>query len=264
MRILPLVLSCGAGFAQDSVQSRLRQGAEAFNAGDTAAAVEQFRAAVALDPAALLPRLHLAHAYTTRRAPDQAREAWRVVLDRDPSHQLALWGLAMLEMDAGNADSAGELCRKLIALDPRHAGAHYTLGVIRWHGSYQRIRDAQRKAGGSSAAWVKDPVDRRALQKSLLPAIQEGVRRLERAMALGASPYDSMAFINLLYRAQSRIVDTEEEIRELTAKADDWLRRAIESRPRTTARRARLDPTVPPPPLPPPAPPPPPPPSKRG
>jgi hypothetical protein len=58
--------------------------------------------------------------------------------------------------------------------------------------------------------------------------IKEGLDMLEKALAIDPNYDDAMAYVNLLYREQADLVDTAEENKALTDKADDWVQKSME------------------------------------
>lgn len=61
--------------------------------------------------------------------PDQAQEAYRNALSRDPHHAEALLNLGRLVHEAGDAESAERHYREALAADPGNATASFNIGV---------------------------------------------------------------------------------------------------------------------------------------
>jgi len=79
--------------AQGGARPELTAGAEAFNHRDLAAAIRHFDAAVHLEPANLLAKLHLANAYAVANDRQNARRQYEDVLALDPANRSAILGL---------------------------------------------------------------------------------------------------------------------------------------------------------------------------
>lgn len=263
--------------AAASAQEHMEYGAQAFNAGNYAAAVEQFQQAVKASPQSVLARQHLANAsvqlFLTTQSPFErearmraARQSLADVLARNPKDAVALWHMVAVELDLGNLEEAAAWCNKLTAADPKNRNGYYTLGVIRWMDAYRAIAAAKRKLGisPSEAPPLNDAATRESLRASLLKNIAEGHKALEKALAIDSRFGGALAYDNLLYRVEAELAGTAAEAQALLAKADGRLNaaRALPSGvPSREMPRVRPDqpPAAsappPPPPPPPPAPP---------
>jgi tetratricopeptide (TPR) repeat protein len=258
--------------AAASAQEYMEYGAQAYNAGNYAAAVEQFQQAVKADPQSLLARQHLANArvqlFLTTKSPfdrearmKAARQALADVLARNPKDAVALWHMAALELDLGNLEEAATWCKKLTAADPQNRNGYYTLGVIRWMDAYRAISAAKRKLGisPSEAPPINDAATRESLRSSLLKDIAEGHRSLEKALEIDSRFGGALAYDNLLYRAEAELAASPAEVQALVAKADSQLNAAralpsgIQTQEMTRVRPDQPPPACAPPPPPPPA-----------
>ena len=100
--------------------------------------------------------------------------------------------------------------------------------------------------------------------------IEDGFRMLQIALQLDPDYSDAMAYMNLLYRIQAGIADTDAQYTDFVAKADMWVGKALEAKReqvRSTnppAGTLNVDAAVPVPFVAPPPPPPPPPPPGVG
>ena len=94
--------------------------------------------------------------------------------------------------------------------------------------------------------------------------IEDGLRMLQIALQLDPGYSDAMAYMNLLYRIQAGIADTQEQCADLIGKADKWVEKALDAKrrqaqnPRPAAAALDVDGPAPVPALAPPPPPPPP------
>jgi hypothetical protein len=62
--------------------------------------------------------------------------------------------------------------------------------------------------------------------------LEDGFRMLQVGLQLDPEYSDAMAYMNLLYRIQAGIADTEAQSAEFVAKADDWVKKALAARRR--------------------------------
>src|ERR1700674_4577726 len=62
--------------------------------------------------------------------------------------------------------------------------------------------------------------------------IEEGLQNLANALALNPQYDDAMTYINLLLREKAQLASDPAESRRLTALADDWFNKALETRKR--------------------------------
>jgi tetratricopeptide (TPR) repeat protein len=61
-----------------------------------------------------------------------------------------------------------------------------------------------------------------------------GLDAMEQAVELDPEFFDAMAYYNLLFREKAKLATTFEEAEELTARADEWLKRALALREKQT------------------------------
>ncbi len=242
-------------------QALLKNGADAYNQGDLAAAVQYFQQAVKADPGSLLARQHLAnaslqqflsaHAASERATlADAARKALAEVLVREPQNALALWDMASLELSAGKLSEAAAWCRKLAGVDPQNRNVYYTLGVIRWMEAYRVLGEAKAKG--------RIP----AIRQSLSSSVAQGHRVLARALAIDPEFANALLYDSLLYRIEVELAGSPAEARALVTQADERIKAVVALKNAGKLKLeqpAPLRPDAPPPPvaaIPPPPPPP--------
>jgi tetratricopeptide (TPR) repeat protein len=120
-------------------------GSAYFEAEKYVAASEEFRKAVALDPASTVSHYNLGCALQAAGSPDLAMTAYQTALALDPHHLSARFNLAWVLQMRGFADKAEALYADCLRLDPAHAKAivnfietvkdqHREELVIRWYG----------------------------------------------------------------------------------------------------------------------------------
>ncbi len=262
--------------AQSAAYPEVKAGVEAFNQGNFDAAVAHFQQAVQLDPNSANARLHLANALVHRFAAapnssnrktvlEEAQRQYQEVLARNPGNEAATLGLVALSGPAKPRESH-DLMLKIVAEDPQNKYAYYSAGVFDWQMAYGPISRAREAAGMAPQDMqiIPDGAVRAKLRADWLPRIEEGYRMLQIALDKDPQWVDAMAYMNLLYRVNSMIVDSQAESDRLIAQADDWVGKAVvEKRREGNGSKApvSLTPDAPPPVIvlrsPPPPPPPP-------
>jgi tetratricopeptide (TPR) repeat protein len=237
-------LSMMAQAQEPSIQARdtLNQGVTAFRNGNYQSAIELFKQAVDLDPSFTPAELYLATAYAQtllpgRQSPenlalaDNAIESFRRVLRQDPNNTAALLGLAGVYQKTEKFQDAHDTFLAVSKLDPQNPVPFYSIGAIDWILVFNKI----------------NPLP--SGQQSLL--IEEGLSNLDTALALNPRFEDAMTYKNLLLREKARLAVDPQEKTRLTALADDWFNRALETRKanaQTGAAGIRPPGTIPPPP----------------
>ena len=254
--------------AQTPAQVEMRAAAAAYNSGRFNDAVARFEKAVELEPANLNARLFLAHTYLRQKATDQATAQYREVLRRDARNATAAFAIVSLNGAKGRGESRS-LMMEVVKADPKNKAAYYSLGVLAWADAYPVVMKANGGPGPDMYRQIADPALRAKARAEALPAIEEGFRTLQIALAIDPGWSDPMAYLNLLARLRAAIVDDAAESARLIAQADEWVGKALKARkerPDQDKRTDRIDVDGPPPlPIPsvlPPPPPPPPPPDK--
>jgi TonB family protein len=229
-----------------SIQARdtLNKGVAAFRNGDYQSAIELFKQAVDLDADFTTAELYLASAYSQTFVPgatapenlalaDNAIESFRRILRKDPNNTAALLGLAGVYQNTGKFQDAHDAFLTVSKLDPQNPVLFYSAGAIDWILVYDK----------------KNPLP--PGQQSLL--IEEGLSSLDAALALNPRYEDAMTYKNLLLREKAGLAFDPQEKMRLTALADEWFNRALDTRKtnrQTGEASARPPGAIPPPPLP--------------
>lgn len=240
--------------AQGGSQAEMRSAEAAYNSGDFASAVQHFESAVKLDPANVKAKLFLANTllkqyYAGKSEPRsplllRARQQYQGVLAYDPGNQQALEGLMALAISTGNPAQGREMALQLIAKNPTDKTGYYTAGVMDWAIVYPAYQKAKQAGGGKPEDYVvADAALRRSLRTQYLPLVEEGIRMIERALALDPVYDNAMAYLNLHYRLKAAMMDNPAEAAGMIAKADEWVGKALAAR-RENARKAPAAPSA--------------------
>ena len=208
----------------------------AFRNADYEAAIALFKQAVVIDPEFTVAEVYLATAYAQRYVPgvqtrenlafaDNAIESFKHVLSKDPNNENATLGLAGLYQNSNQFQEARETYLTASKLDLQNAILFYNVGSIDWILVYDK----------------NNPLP--FGQQSLL--IEEGLANLDSALALSPQYEEAMTYKNLLLREKARLAVDPAEKARLTALADEWFNRALETRKLNTQNR-RGGPPAPP------------------
>jgi beta-lactamase regulating signal transducer with metallopeptidase domain len=226
--------------AQSGANDEIAAGVKAYNGGQLDVAIQHFQRAVALDPANTRPKFFLATALLRGFDPgkpqqallDAARQQYRDVLALEPPNTRAMQCMMSLAANSKQFDEAHDWATKIIQADPRDKSAYYTIGFLDWATAYPAYIRVRMEAGMKmeDPGIIPDAAARQALRARISPQIEDGFRNLQIALQLDPGYSDSMAYINLLYRMKSAIVDSTEESKQLVAEADAWVTKALQAK----------------------------------
>jgi tetratricopeptide (TPR) repeat protein len=249
VRTLLLLAVFVAGLhAQTSARDYLNLGVNAFKTGNYSVAVDNFKAAIELDPDFDVARLYLATAYVqqfipgtetpeNRKYADAAMDEFSTVLQKDPRNLLATQSMASLYYNLKDFRNAEEWNRKVLSLDPNNKEAYYTLGVIPW----TEFIGADREARGHEQMKPEDPAplnnayEREALKAKYWQPLTEGIENEKRALAIDPEYENAMAYLNLLIRYRADLDDSKEQAQADVREADDWVMKALQAQKRKAA-----------------------------
>jgi hypothetical protein len=242
MRLLPVLLTASALYAQDSADAHnwLNQGVAAFRSAQYPAAVEAFQKALQLDPNFTTARLYLATAYMQQFIPGatspqndevaaRALENFQGVLAQDPANVVAIASIGSLYLNQKKWDEAQQWYERLVALQPDNADAYYTLGFIEWSRWYPVYQQARASIGmkPEDAGPIPDIRTRQNLKVTYQAVVERGISDMQRALELRPDYSDAMSYMNLLIRERADLRDTADEYRRDIAEADQWVQKAL-------------------------------------
>ena len=233
-----LALSFSAGCDKLRARDQLNKGVEAYKNTHYEDAIQHFKQSVELDPSLLNARMYLATAYAQQYIPgadtpennrmaEQAIEQYQKVLDskeskpsRDQKVNSAK-GIAYLYLNMKKFDEAKKYYRMASDMDPNDPEPYYSVGVIDWTASYQPRMEERAKLGLKPEENLnpKDKEQKKVcaqLKEKNMPAIQEGIDSLNKAIQLRPDYDDAMAYLNLMYREKADV-----ECDDLAARAED-------------------------------------------
>lgn len=254
MKLHKLALLCGVlllaglslGCSRLKARDQLNKGVGAFRNAQFQTAIMHFKNAVALDPTLLNARLYLATAYAQQYIPggeseenlkiaQQAIDAFEDVLKMDPKNVTAIASIAQLYYSERKFDKARDYQKRRIQIEPNNPEAYYWIGVLNWAICYPRT---QQMRNDLKIQFPKDPKDpntlppfpekaRAGLEEQNGPLVEDGLQALQKAMELKPNDFDTMAYLNLLYR-QKADLEKDPEARDADLKqAEDWVNKAL-------------------------------------
>jgi TonB family protein len=100
--------------------------------------------------------------------------------------------------------------------------------VIAWSKAYPEI--SQARVRPEAPCPLPDASKRADLRSRFGHVIEDGLASLQKVLELDPGHDDAMAYLNLLHRLRADLSDSVEECRSETAIADEWVRRAIETK----------------------------------
>jgi tetratricopeptide (TPR) repeat protein len=234
-----------AGCDKLKARDLLHQGTQAYAAGQTDAAIEDFKKAMALDPDLLTAQLYLATAYQGQYVPgapsddnmkmaNQALTEYKSVLDKDPNNISALDGVGSLLFAMANppfsADKLQEsktYWEKHIAAKPEDPEPYYWMGLIDWTLAYHA--NAMLRSEYNHANVKKQVHDDQPLPSDLrdkfsaeeAPTVDDGIANIQKAIQRRADYDDAMVYLNLIYRQKADMTANQADRDALLKQADD-------------------------------------------
>ena len=223
----------------------LNKGVTAFKAGQSDAAIENFKQAKDADPELLNARLYLATAYASLYIPgapskenlargEQAVREFKEVLDKDSNNIPAIDGIGSIlfqmagqPFDPKKFEESKTYHQRHIQLKPEDPEPYYWIGVIDWTLAF-------RGNGEMRMEYNKNNIRKQVKDDEPLPAavrsqyvekygalVEEGISDLQKAISLRPDYDDAMAYLNLLYRRKADMAASQEERAGLIKQADE-------------------------------------------
>jgi len=264
MRAQKFVRLCGVlllglaalGCSKLRARDQLNKGVGAFRNAQFQSAVLHFKNAVALDPTLINARLYLAVAYFQQYVPggespenikiaEQAIEAFQDVLKMDPANETAIASIAQIYYSMKDFEKAKEYQRRRLQVVPNNPEPYYWIGVIDWAVCFRKNGELRKQLqlDVPDSKGVLPPLPERAraqLAKENGELVEEGISALQKAIELKPNDFDTMVYMNLLYRQKADLAEAASERRSLIALADEWQQKALNLR-KEAAERAASD-----------------------
>jgi tetratricopeptide (TPR) repeat protein len=233
LAVLAIVALAATSCAKLQARDNLNKGVRAFRDTHYENAVNYFKQAVELDPELTTAEIYLATAYAQQYVPggrgedneknaQMAIQTFENVLKRDPNNVNAIAGLASVYYNLGQADKkhlqkAHDYYVKYAQLDSTNPIPYYTIGALDWLVVYDKNSTLS--------------VDEQGM------VIDEGLGNIDKALALNPDYDDAMTYKNLLYRLKADRASNDEDKKKLTAMADEWFNKSLETRKKNAEKK---------------------------
>ncbi len=232
-----MVILAGTSCSKLQARDHLNKGVQAYKNSKFEQAIGHFQQAVALDPTLVNARLYLATAYAQQYIPgadtpennrfaEQAIEAYKQVLEKDPKNINSIKGIAYLYLQMKKFDLAKDFYKRASEADPNDPEPYYSVAVIDWTKTYVPRQEERAKLAmkPDDALPAKDKKVCAMLKDKNTPEVQEGIDNLTKALQLRPDYDDAMAYLNLMYRERADIQCTDPAARAADLKtADEWV-----------------------------------------
>jgi tetratricopeptide (TPR) repeat protein len=244
-----LILAVGvSGCNKLKARDLLNKGVTAFKAGQSDAAIEDFKRATELDPSLMMARVYLATAYASLYIPgapsaenkargEQAIKEFKDILEIDANNLTAIDGIGSLlfqmagtpPVDEKGFEESKTYHQRHIQIKPDDPEPYYWIGVIDWTLAW-RANAAMRLEYNKNN--IKKQVhDDQPMPTAVRtdyatkdgPLVDEGIADLQKAISLKPDYDDAMAYLSLLYRRKADMVESADERASLQKQADDLL-----------------------------------------
>jgi tetratricopeptide (TPR) repeat protein len=244
-----LILTVGvSGCNKLKARDLLNKGVNAFKAGQSDAAIEDFKRATELDPSLMMARVYLATAYASLYIPgapsaenkargEQAIKEFKDILEIDANNLTAIDGIGSLlfqmawtpPVDEKGFEESKTYHQRHIQIKPDDPEPYYWIGVIDWTLAW-RANAAMRLEYNKNN--IKKQVhDDQPMPTAVRtdyatkdgPLVDEGIADLQKAISLKPDYDDAMAYLSLLYRRKADMVESADERASLQKQADDLL-----------------------------------------
>ena len=242
-----LALLSSMGCSKLRARDQLNKGVTAYKNAKYEEAIDHFQQAVSLDPSLINAKMYLATAFAQQYIPgadtpdnnkmaDQAIEQYQHVLDANSARDQKVnsaKGIAYLYLNMKKFDLAKKFYRMAGDLDPNDPEPYYSVGVIDWTASYQPRMEERAKLGLKPDENLNPKnKDQKKVCEELkvknMPAIQEGIDSLNKAIQLRPDYDDAMAYMNLMYRERADVECDDLNARQEDLKtADSWVDKTL-------------------------------------
>jgi tetratricopeptide (TPR) repeat protein len=244
-----LILTVGvSGCNKLKARDLLNKGVNAFKAGQSDTAIEDFKQATELDPSLMMARVYLATAYASLYIPgapsaenkargDQAIKEFKDILEIDSNNLTAIDGIGSLlfqmagtpPVDEKGFEESKTYHQRHIQIKPDDPEPYYWIGVIDWTLAWRA--NAAMRLDYNKNNLKKQVHDDQPMPTAVRtdyaakdgPLVEEGIADLQKAISLKPDYDDAMAYLSLLYRRKADMVESADERTSLQKQADDLL-----------------------------------------
>jgi tetratricopeptide (TPR) repeat protein len=232
---------CGF-FSKLRARDNLNKGVKAFTEQKYEEAAKFFEESIRLDPQFQVARMYLATTYTSQfvpgspdpRSAEMAEKAINTfkdvaAADAETKNINAMLSIASLYYQLQKYNESRDWCLKIMQADPQNAEALYRIGVIAYD-------DSLKKTGlqGENVEFLN------AEEKAqTLASIDEGLKMMEKAIALRPNYFDAMEYENLLWREKGKFEKDQKAKEDLIRQADMIAQKALALRLKAQEEEAK-------------------------
>jgi tetratricopeptide (TPR) repeat protein len=241
-----LLVAFSSGCRRLRARDQLNKGVGAFRNAQFQAAILHFKNAVALDPSLLNAKLYLATAYYNQYIPggespdnlkiaQQAINAFQDVLKTDPNNTNAIASIAQIYYYMRQFEKAKEYQRHWMQVEPNNPVPYYWIGVLDWAIVFPRTQQMRKDLKIEFPRDPKNPSSlppfpekaRAQLEEENAPLVKEGVEVLEKANQLKPNDFETMSYLNLIYRQKADLEPNAAAREDDLKQAEDWTDKAL-------------------------------------
>lgn len=179
---------------------------EPENARYADSAIQNLQRYLQLRPEDTVAEEVLINLFLNANRTSQAIQWFEAKLAEEPNNPSMAKSLATLYAKQGNFAKTMEWYERIAEMEGDKPESHYTYGVV----LYEKV--------------AKDPP---ADAEEKLMLIKRGQQALAEALELRPDYFDALVYMNLLYREQAKMAESEEEQQELFARADEYRNEAV-------------------------------------
>ena len=241
--VLAVVASACGTLRALKARDQLNKGVAAYRNAQFQTAIEFFKNAVQLDPKLLNAKLYLATAYAQQYVPggdsqenvktgDQAVQAFEDVLKQDPQNTTALASIAQIYYNMKDFDKAKDYQRQRLNVEPNNPEPYYWIGVINWAICFKQDGEMRKDLDLTvpDRHGILPPLpekSRAKLEDQNSKLIDEGLEALHKSLDLKPNDFNTMAYLNLLYRQKADIEKSKSARQADLKTADEWQQKAM-------------------------------------
>jgi len=228
--LLAILALTSVSCAKLQARDNLIKGQQAFNNAKYEESIRYFQEAMNLDPDLMMAELYLGTAYSQQYIPgaqsaenqknaEMAIKTFESILTKDPNNIPAIAGLAFIYQNLLRLDKAHEYYARQTQLDASNPVPFYAVASVNW-------------------LMVSNKAEPPTVEEQI-KLVSEGLASADKALELNPVYDEAMSYKNLLLREKARLAETEEEKTLLTASADQWFEKALDTRKKNQEKKIK-------------------------
>jgi tetratricopeptide (TPR) repeat protein len=161
--------------------------------------------------------------------------AFEDVLKVDPNNSTAIASVAQIYYNMRQFEKAKDYQQHWMQVEPTNPVPYYWIGVLDWAICFPRTQQVRKDL---KIEFPKDPKDpgslppipekaRAQLEQQNGALVKEGVEVLEKAIQLKPNDFDTMAYLNLMYRQKADLEADPKDRQSDLKTAEDWVNKAV-------------------------------------